>query len=378
MRYYIIAGEASGDMHAGNLVHELKKHDHNTVFRGWGGDKMEACGVQIVKHYRELAFMGFVEVARNLKTILSNLEFCKRDIRAFKPDVIILVDYPGFNLRIARFARQLGIKVLYYISPQVWAWKQSRVHEIKHTVDRMYVILPFEKDFYKRFDFDVDYTGHPLLDEIEKIKSEPFDRETWRIKNNIGHKPVVALLPGSRQMEIKKILPAMLEVAGKNPDYEFVVGAASSVPQRLYIDIAGSRDIKMVVNQHYDLLRSSYAALVTSGTATLETALFKVPQVVCYKGNLISYHIAKKLIKVNYISLVNLIMNKEVITELIQNDLTIEKLNKAFLQICNTQTRIEILKEYDALIALLGHAGASAKAASLMFDFLNGKISSSL
>lgn len=367
MRYYIISGEASGDLHASNLLSELKKLDANASFRCWGGDKMKAEGAELVKHYRDLAFMGFTEVVMNLRVILRNINFCKEDIIQWQPDVVILVDYPGFNLRIAEFAKSNAFKVFYYISPQIWAWKQSRVHKIKKAVDKMFVILPFEKDFYKRFDYEVEFVGHPLLDEIQK-----FDRnDLWIKSHHLSGKPIVALLPGSRRQEVQTILPLMLSVISKFPDYQFVLAAAPSLPDYFYKEIIGTHPVSIVENQTYQLLMHSRAALVTSGTATLETALFGVPEVVCYKGGRISYLIARTLVKIDYISLVNLIMDREVVKELIQDELNTENLFNELNLLLTDQERISKLKsDYDLLKLKLGGVGASAKTAQLMFDFL--------
>ncbi len=364
MRYYIIAGEASGDMHAANLVAEIKKQDANAIFQGWGGDKMQLQGVRIVKHYRDLAFMGFVEVAKNLKTILKNLSFCKKDIVAFKPNAVILVDYPGFNMRIAEFLKQQGIKVFYYISPQIWAWKQSRVHKIKRTVDKMFVILPFEKDFYKKFNYDVEFVGHPLLDEIKQVAKNDEDFNQLKIPND---KKIVAIIPGSRTQEIANMLPVMVQVAKKFPNYCFVIAAAKSIPQSFYKKFTSGSNIFIVTNQTYRLLRYSYAAMVTSGTATLETALFEVPEVVCYKGNVFSYLIARQLVKVKYISLVNLILDKPLVKELIQNNFNEDTLTEELtLLLDNTIYRESITQGYIDLKNRLGNSGASAKAATIM------------
>jgi lipid-A-disaccharide synthase len=364
MNFYIIAGEASGDLHASNLIKELKVQDADANFRCWGGDLMNAQGVQLVKHYKELAFMGFTEVLLNLKTILNNIDFCKKDILSHRPDVLILVDYPGFNLRIAEFAKQQNIKVFYYISPQVWAWKQSRVHKIKRIVDKMFVILPFEKDFYKRFDYTVDFVGHPLLDAVENYRtlSIPLSIQT--------NMPIIALLPGSRKQEIKTMLPLMLSAVSKFKEYTFVVAGAPSQNKEFYQQIINGLDVKIVFNETYQLLQKSYAALVTSGTATLETALFGVPEVVCYKGGAISYAIAKQLVKVEYVSLVNLIMDKEIVKELIQNELTENNLEIELGKLLNSDTRSVMMNNYAELKTKLGGAGASKKAAGLMMDYL--------
>ena len=370
MRYYIIAGEASGDLHASNLVLQLRKFDTEAVMRGWGGDKMQEAGVEIVKHYRDLAFMGFVEVFKNLRTILRNLENCKEDILAFNPDVVILVDYPGFNLRIAEFLKKKNIKVFYYISPQVWAWKQSRVHKIKRDVDKMFVILPFEKDFYKKFGFDVVFAGHPLLDEIVKIKNQPAKALSQLNKD----KKIIALLPGSRMQEIKEMLPVMLKAVSVFKNFNPVIAAAPNIPDSFYQSLAG-KDIPIVHGRTYDILQQAYAALVTSGTATLETALFKVPEIVCYKGNRFSYLIARQLVKVKYISLVNLILDRMLVKELIQDDLNEKTLTSEMkLLLEDEEYRGNILAGYDELEAKLGMAGASEKTARKMVDLLKGTV----
>ncbi|MEO5571367.1 MAG: lipid-A-disaccharide synthase [Bacteroidia bacterium] len=372
MKFYIIAGEASGDLHASNLVKQLKLLDASAELRGWGGDLMKGQGVSLVKHYRELAFMGFIEVVVNLKTILANIEFCKNDILKFEPDALILVDYPGFNLRIAKFASDIGLKVFYYISPQVWAWKQSRVHSIKKNVDSMFVILPFEKDFYKKFDFDVTYVGHPLLDVIEEGKTEPAFKTQWLLKNNFSDTPVIALLPGSRRQEITTMLPVMLDIRNDFKDYQFIIGAAPSVQEEFYKKLIGAADAKIVFSQSYELLQVAEAALVTSGTATLETALFEVPEVVCYKGNVFSYHIAKQLVKVKYIALVNLILDKPAVKELIQSDFTKENLGAELNKLLHDPAyRNEMSENFKELKKLLGGKGASEKTARGIYEYLN-------
>jgi lipid-A-disaccharide synthase len=364
MKYYIIAGEASGDLHASNLMHELKSMDTSSSFRCWGGDLMQAQGAILVKHYRDLAFMGFTEVLMNIRTILNNIDFCKKDIIANRPDVLILVDYPGFNLRIAEFAKQNGIKVFYYISPQIWAWKQSRVHKIKRVVDKMFVILPFEKDFYKQFDYDVDFVGHPLLDAVENFKTES---NSLKLESQ---KSVIALLPGSRKQEISVMLPLMLKMQKYYPNYQFVIAGAPSQTKEYYQEFIADSKIQIVFGQTYQLLQQSEAALVTSGTATLETALFGVPEVVCYQGGRISYLIAKQLIKVKYISLVNLIMDSEIVKELIQADLSEENLKLELDKLLTSETRAIMLQNYDTLRKKLGGAGASKKTAELMIGYL--------
>ena len=373
MKYYIIAGEASGDMHASNLVAEIKKKDKKAEFRGYGGDLMKAQGVDLLKHYRTMAYMGFVEVAVNLRKVLDNIAQCKKDIVDYQPDVVILVDYPGFNLRIADFAHEKGFKVFYYISPQVWAWKRRRVRKIQKSVDKMLVILPFEEEFYKRYGVDVTYVGHPLLDELAKFGNG--NRSMFLRRNSLGEKrEIIALLPGSRKQEVKRMLPVMLKVASHFPEYQFVVAGVSSLEKSLYKGIMGKADVFLVENQTYELLQNSSAALVTSGTATLETALFSVPEVVCYKATGFSYHLAKWMIKVKFISLVNLIMDKEVVKELIQGDLTEDNLVKELNQLLHDGNRQrQLLEDYEDLQDRLGNAGASEKAAEVVFEALKAR-----
>jgi len=367
MKYYIIAGEASGDLHGSNLVKELKRRDSEAQIRAWGGDGMQAAGATVVKLYRDLAFMGFTEVIKNLPTIMRNLRFCKEDIDNFAPDVLILIDYPGFNLRIARWAKEKGLKVVYYISPQVWAWKEGRVKAIKRDVDKMLVILPFEKSFYEGWDYKVSYVGHPLVQVIRDFLAGPLPTIS-------SDKPVIALLPGSRKQEISKKLPIMLQVAGSFPGYQFIVAKAPSLEDSFYEPfLAPYSNVSAVKGSTYALLAQSKAALVTSGTATLETALFGVPEVVCYKGSSISYQIAKRLIKIKYISLVNLIMDKKVVTELIQDELTPKNLQRELNELLHNESRIaELKKDYADLQALLQQEeSASARAAAEILSFLN-------
>ncbi len=370
MKYYIIAGEASGDLHASNLVAEIKKKDKKAEFRGFGGDLMKAQGVDLVKHYRLMAYMGFVEVAVNLRKVLGNIAQCKQDMVDYQPDVVILVDYPGFNLRMAKFAHEKGFKVIYYISPQVWAWKRRRVNKIKASVDKMLVILPFEEEFYKRYGVDVTYVGNPLLDEFEKFGTA--NRSIFLRRNSLGEKrEIIALLPGSRKQEVKRMLPIMLKMVPRFPDYQFVVAGVSSLDKDLYKQIMGNTDAFYVENQTYELLQNSSAALVTSGTATLEAALFTVPEVVCYKATDFSYRLAKWMIKVKYISLVNLVMDREAVKELIQNDLTEEKLAAELDQLLhNGKRQRQLLEDYEELKDRLGNAGASEKAAEVIINHL--------
>ncbi|MBW8524810.1 lipid-A-disaccharide synthase [Chryseobacterium chendengshani] len=364
MKYYIIAGEASGDLHGSNLMKSLKQKDANAEFRFWGGDLMEKQGGTLVKHYRDLAFMGFLEVAMNLTTILNNIKFCKNDLRDNRPDVLILVDYPGFNLRIAKFAKELGIKVAYYISPQLWAWKEGRVETIKKYVDEMMVILPFEEDFYHKHQVKSHFVGHPLLDAISTLQD--IDSEVFKIENNLNEKEIIALLPGSRKQEVEKMLEIMLSVRPYFKDYQFVIAGAPSLEKDFYQKYV-DENVHFVSNKTYDLLRCSKAALVTSGTATLETALLNVPEVVCYRGSKISYAIAKRLVRhIKYISLVNLIMDQEVVRELIQNELNTKNLVKQLKFLLEGETRNDMLKAYEILRSKLGGEGASDNAADII------------
>lgn len=373
MKYYIIAGEASGDLHGANLIASLKKKDTRAKIRAWGGNLMKKQGATLVKHYRDLAFMGFVEVLLHLRTILKNLSFCKKDILKYKPDAIILIDYPGFNLKIAKFAHKHNIKVYYYISPQVWAWKKRRVYTIKEVVDKMLVILPFEKDFYDDYRVDAHFVGHPLLDELSKVRY--INRSNFARQNKLDpKKEIIALLPGSRKQEVSRMLGIMMKVMDKFPEYQFVIGCAPSLPESFYRELVGNENVHLVFNKTYQLLQVASAALVTSGTATLETALFYVPEVVCYKGNKISYLIAKNLVKVKYISLVNLIMDKPVLKELIQNDLTPKNIEEELNSLLtNHKKQRQLLEDYEDLRCKLGNAGASNNAATIIVNDLNKK-----
>lgn len=369
MKYYIIAGEASGDLHGSNLMKALYKEDTNADIRFWGGDLMQNVGGTLVKHYRELAFMGFAEVVMNLKTILNNIKICKSDIEKFNPDVIIFIDYPGFNMRIAKWAKEKRIKTHYYISPQIWAWKESRIKDIKRDFDKLYVILPFEKDFYEvKHNFPVEFVGHPLIDAIHNRKL--IDSETFRKENNLDEKPIIAILPGSRKQEISKMLSVMLSVVDDFPEYQFVIAGAPSQEFSFYEQFLNGKNIKFISNKTYDLLSNAHAALVTSGTATLETALFKVPEAVCYKGGWISYQIAKRIITLKYISLVNLIMDEEVVTELIQDDCNPKRIKSELTKILDENHRKQLLKKYDDLEQKLGGIGASEKTARLIVGSL--------
>lgn len=372
MKYYLIAGEASGDLHGANLMRALQQIDPVAEFRFWGGDRMESVGGKLIKHYRDLAFMGFWEVVTNLRTILRNIDFCKRDIAQYQPDALIFIDYPGFNMRIAKWAKNQGIPTHYYISPQIWAWKENRIKAIKRDVDAMYVILPFEKDFYEgKHGYPVHFVGHPLLDAIaarKEVSEEVFKRE-----NGLDERPIIALLPGSRKQEIAKMLSVMLSVVGSYHQYQFVIAGAPSLGYDFYKQFIKEENVHFVSGKTYDLLSHAHAALVTSGTATLETALFRVPEVVCYRGNWISYQIAKRVISLKYISLVNLIMDAPVVTELIQGDLNTRNLKTELNKLLNTDYREKLLKDYEALREKLGNEGASDRTARTIFSSLQDK-----
>ena len=362
MKYYIIAGEASGDLHGAHLIKALAKQDGDADVRCWGGDLMEAAGAKLQKHYRDLAFMGFVEVAKNIRTILRNFRICKADILAYQPDALILIDYPGFNLRMAKWAKEQGIPVHYYISPQVWAWHSSRVHQIKANVDHMYVILPFEEAFYAEYDMKVHYVGHPLIDVV--------DEHQTKLAKNHPEERLVALLPGSRKQEIERMLSVMLEAAKSFPACRFVIAGAPARSLSYYEDLLATygqpANVEVVSGKTYDLLRSADAALVTSGTATLETALFGVPQIVCYRGNPLSYWIARRLVNVKYISLVNLIVDYPLVEELIQDDLSPEKLSLALRELLSEPKSSSMKAAYKDMRIKLGESGAADRCASLI------------
>ncbi|MEI6312635.1 MAG: lipid-A-disaccharide synthase [Bacteroidota bacterium] len=361
MKYFLIAGEASGDLHGANLIKNIMQLDHQATIQAWGGDKMEAQGATILKHYKTMSFMGFYEVLKNIVSIIQNFSLAKTQIKAFAPDVLILIDFPGFNLRMARWAHENNIKVFYYISPQIWAWKESRVEQIKKYVDEMFVILPFEKAFYEKHHYSVHYVGHPLLDAIQQTT----------LTNTIQfEKPIIALLPGSRKQEITQMLEKMCAITASFPQYQFVVAAISHQGIDFYKSCIQNNNVAIVVDNTYELLSKSTAALVTSGTATLETALFKVPQVVCYKGGYISYWIARQLIKIKYISLVNLIADKPLVTELIQDDFNEEQLIIHLNRILEPIHSDYLKEEYRKMIELLGNEGASKRTAQIMLEKL--------
>ncbi len=364
MKYYIIAGEASGDLHASNLMKALKNQDKNADFRFWGGDLMQAVGGTLVSHYKERAFMGFVEVLLNLRKILGYIKLCKKDIAKYQPDQLIFIDNSGFNLRIAKWAKEHNFRTNYYIAPQVWASRESRVEDIKRDIDAMFVTLPFEEDFYKKHNYKVHFVGHPLLDAIDGRK--PIDEKIFRKQYNLSDKPIIALLPGSRKQEIKKMLSVMLKMVDKFEEYQFVIAGAPSQDFKFYQQFIKSPNVAFINNKTYDLLSESYAALVTSGTATLEAALFKVPEVVCYKGSWISYQIGKRIINIKFISLVNLILDREVVTELIQNDFNEKNLQKELQLILEDKKRNQLFNAYFELEKKLGKNGASENVARLI------------
>ncbi|MFC2349605.1 MAG: lipid-A-disaccharide synthase [Capnocytophaga granulosa] len=372
MKYYLIAGEASGDLHGANLMRALAEIDPQAQFRFWGGDRMEAVGGKLIKHYRDLAFMGFWEVVTNLRTILRNIDLCKGDITAYQPDALIFIDYPGFNMRIAKWAKRQGIPTHYYISPQIWAWKENRIKAIRRDVDAMYVILPFEKDFYEgKHQYPVHFVGHPLLDAIatrREVSMEVFKRE-----NGLDERPIIALLPGSRKQEIAKMLSVMISVVGSYHPYQFVIAGAPSLGYDFYRQFIREENVHFVSGKTYDLLSHAHAALVTSGTATLEAALFRVPEVVCYRGNWISYQIAKRVISLKYISLVNLIMDAPVVTELIQGDLNTRNLKVELDKLLDPAYRDKLQRDYQALRERLGNEGASRRTAQAIYDSLQDK-----
>lgn len=372
MRYYIIAGEASGDLHGAPVIQYLNQLDPNAQIKCWGGERMQQAGAELVKHYKDLAFMGFVEVIQHLPKIFENLRFCKEDISHFKPDVIVFIDYPGFNLRITKWAKEQGFQTVYYISPQIWAWKENRIKIIQKSIDKMLVILPFEIEFYQKYNYPVQFVGHPLVHTItENLKQKLI---------KISEKPIIALLPGSRVQEIQKNLPLMLKLIPEFPDYQFVIAQAPNLKKEWYNAFLEKEKALIVSDQTYNILKQSKAAIVTSGTATLETALFGVPQIVCYKGNFISYFLAKMLIKVPYISLVNLILNKKAIPELIQSDFNKKQLKKHLNTILlDDNIQHQMQNDYNQLWSLLGNQNTSLIVAKEILNaakITNSKITS--
>ncbi len=377
MKYYLIAGEPSGDLHGSNLIKELAAADSEAQFRYFGGDLMQAVGGDLVKHYREMAFMGFIDVMMNIKTIKRNMEFCKKDLLEFQPDVLILIDYPGFNLRIAEFAKQHNIKVYYYISPKIWAWKEYRVKKIKKFVDEMFTIFPFETKFYAKHNFDVNYVGNPLMDSLEEFKSKKQTKEHFFTKNNFDDRPIIALLAGSRIKEIKRMLPVMLKVTEGFPGYQFVISGVKNIDKKVYSDIIGNKNIPVIFEQTYDLLTFAHTAIVTSGTATLETALFNIPQVVVFKtegGIVIDFLFRNFFLKTTWVSLPNIVLQKGTILELIQKDLTEKKVMAELKKLLfDKDYRNNIFKDYKHLKELMGGPGCSKRAATLMIELLNNK-----
>jgi lipid-A-disaccharide synthase len=378
MKYFIIAGEQSGDLHGSNLVKGIILADNEADICCWGGDMMESAGAKLLVHYRNTAFMGFVTVLKNLGTISKNFSICKKQIADFSPDVVILIDYPGFNLRIAEFAKKSGFLTFYYISPKFWAWNEGRVKKIKKYVDRMFIIFPFEVDFYKKHNIQVEYFGNPLADEIEKkLQSVPPRNEITKYLN-IEDKPVIALLAGSRKHEIEMVLPEMVKVVGNFPEYQFVLAGVKNIPDEVYNKIIGNRPVKLIKERTFEILYSASAALVTSGTATLETALAGIPQVVCYKGDFFSMLIAWVVIRVKYISLVNLIMNSLSVTELIQYDLNEKNISAELKKILpGGEERERMLSDYRRLKGILGSSGASSRIAKEMVEELKARVEKS-
>jgi lipid-A-disaccharide synthase len=373
MKYYIIAGEASGDLHGSNLIKALKRSDPEASVRCWGGDLMEAEGATVVKNYRETAFMGLFEVIAHARTIARNLKFCKKDILEFHPDVVVLIDYPGFNLQIARFAKANQLKVYYYISPKVWVWKESRVKTIKQFVDKMFVIFPFEKAFYAKHQYEVDFVGNPLIDAIEERKQAMVSREEFLRKNNLNERPIVALLPGSRKQEITRLLPVMSGIVTRFQGYQFVIACTSAFELAFYRKYMANNQCFLVFNQTYELLNYATAAVVASGTATLETALFNIPQVVVYRINQATYTLGKPFVPVKYFSLVNIIMDEEVVKELLQYNLDRDIVSELGRILYECDYREKMLSRYAELREKCGGTGASKRVGELMVSYLKNK-----
>ncbi len=374
MKYYIIAGEPSGDLHASNLMKALKKEDTNSHFRFWGGDLMKNVGGELVRHYSETAYMGIKEVLVNLGKIKANFKLCKSDLLNYQPDVLILVDYPGFNLRMAEFAHKKGIKVFYYISPKIWAWNTKRVKKIKAYVDKMYTILPFETDFFKKYHIPIDYVGNPVLDAIENRPNKNENIDSFKKRNNLDNRPIVALLAGSRKQELSNVLPTMIEMIDHFPKYQFIIAGAPSFTIADYTPFIKDKDVKVLFHQTYEIAQQAHGALVTSGTATLETALLNCPQIVCYKmwgGKTITKLVKKFILKVKHISLVNLILNCEGVKELVQDELNFTNVkNELNLLLNNQDYRINIFNHYNNLHSIMGKSGSSKRAAHLMVNEL--------
>ena len=369
MKYYIIAGEASGDLHASKLMNGIKKRDAQAEFRCWGGEHMKQAGGTIVKHYHEMSFMGFQEVILNIRTILHNIDYCKEDITEWKPDAVILVDYPGFNMRVAKFAKAAGYKVFYYISPQVWAWKKYRVHKLHKITDLAFVVMPFEKDFHAKYGYQVEFTGHPMPDSMDL--NAKIDEAAFRNLNDLGEKPIIALIPGSRKQELHHILPFMLEITERFSDYQFVIAGVSTLGEKFYKKAIKSYPVKVVYGQTYDLLRVSRAAAVKSGTVTLETAMLGIPQVVCYRFSFLSALVAWMVVHVKYISLVNLILDRKIVAELIQYKFTTDSLSRELAPLLpEGEARSRMLNDYKELLERIGPPGASDRAAAIMVENL--------
>jgi lipid-A-disaccharide synthase len=372
MKYYIIAGEASGDLHGSNLIKELKLKDPNADIRCWGGELMQAEGGTLVKHFRETAYMGIFEILANARTIAKNFQFCYADILKFAPDVVILIDYPGFNLRIAKFAKENNIKVFYYISPKVWAWGEKRVKKFKLYVDKMFVIFPFEKGFFEnKHQYQVDYIGNPLFDAIENKKRTFPSKENFLSENNLNEKPIIALLPGSRKQEVSRLLPIMTSIVKNFPEYQFVIAGTNALDENIYHKALGTPGVNIILNKTYELLNFSFAAVVASGTATLETALLNVPQVVCYKISQATYTVGKPFVPIKYFSLVNIIMDELVVKELLQYNLE-KDITFELQQITkDIECRNRMLTKYEELRTKCGGPGASERAAKLIVSYLN-------
>ncbi|MEI6062519.1 MAG: lipid-A-disaccharide synthase [Bacteroidota bacterium] len=373
MKYYIIAGEASGDLHASKLMNGIKTRDPEAEFRCWGGTLMEQAGGTIVKHYRDLAFMGFQEVILNIRTILHNIRFCKEDLTAWQPDAVILVDYPGFNMRIAEFAKASGFKVFYYISPQVWAWRKHRVHKLHRNTDLAFVVMPFEKEFHAGYGYKVEFTGHPMPDSMDL--NDRIDEGAFRKTNQLGDKPIIALIPGSRKQELHRILPIMLKITSRFPDYQFVIAGVPILGEKFYVKMIQGTTVKVVFGQMHDLLRVSHAAAVASGTATLETAMLGVPQVVCYRFSFLSALVAWLVVHVKFISLVNLILDRKVVAELIQFKFTADTLSRELGPLLQDgEARSHMLNDYKELLERVGPPGASDRAAAIMVEKLKSEL----
>lgn len=373
MKYYLVAGEASGDLHGSNLMKAIRQFDPQADFRYFGGELMQQQGGVLVKHYRDMAFMGLFMVLANLCTILRNMKRCKNDIAAYSPDAVILVDFPGFNLKIAEYAHKKGFRVLYYISPKIWAWRKSRVHSIRKYVDKMYVLLPFEVEFYRQYGVEAEYLGNPVVDAVAAALQQPVDREYFLRTNSLSEKPIIALLPGSRRQEISKCLPEMMAAAASFPAYQFVIAGAPSMDRSFYEKFPGSKQIPIIFGKTYDLLRNSYAAVVVSGTATLETGLFGVPQVVIYKPGILTYRIGILFVKIRFFSLVNLFMDKPAVKELLQFDLAEKIAGELTLLTSDAAYRREMLQMYEQLREKAGEPGTSARVAEKMVAYLRNK-----